>query len=113
MSETITADHLNATHLGKRITINDLHGTVVSGKLKEISADYAMMPNFTSYSFCEEGKPEPLGYRKDVHIILHLSNQVNDDIKATVRENTELQVEDEHVESSLARIMAQTGRPFS
>lgn len=22
MSETITADHLNATHLGKRITIN-------------------------------------------------------------------------------------------
>nr|DAT94562.1 MAG TPA: hypothetical protein [Caudoviricetes sp.] len=31
----------------------------------------------------------------------------------TVREDTELQVEDEHVESSLARIMAQTGRPFS
>lgn len=34
-------------------------------------------------------------YRRDVHIILHLSNQVNDDIKATVRENTELQIEDE------------------
>lgn len=82
MSETITADHLNATHLGK---------------LKKISADYAMRPNFTSYSFCKEGIPEPLGYRKDVHIILHLSNQVNDDIKATVHENTELQVEDEHV----------------
>lgn len=48
MSETITADHLNATHLGKRITINSLHGTVVSGKLKEIRADYAIMPSFTS-----------------------------------------------------------------
>lgn len=35
MSETITADHLNATHLGERITINGLHGTVVSGKLKK------------------------------------------------------------------------------
>lgn len=35
MSETITADHLNATHLGKRVTINGLHGTVVSGKLKK------------------------------------------------------------------------------
>lgn len=35
MSETITADHLNATHLGKRITINGKHGTVMSGKLKK------------------------------------------------------------------------------
>lgn len=35
MSETITADHLNATHLGERITINGKHGTVVSGKLKK------------------------------------------------------------------------------
>lgn len=46
MSETITADHLNATHLGKRITINGKHGTVVSGKLKEISADYAHQAQF-------------------------------------------------------------------
>lgn len=113
MSETITADHLNATHLGKRITINSLHGTVVSGKLKKIRADYAIKPSFTTYSTYKEGIPEPLGYRKDVHIILHLSNQVNDDIKATVHENTELQIEDEHVESSLARIVTQTGRPFS
>lgn len=45
----ITADHLNATHLGKRITINSLHSTVVSGKLKEISADYAIMPSLASY----------------------------------------------------------------
>ena len=36
-------------------------------------------------------------YRRDVHIILHLSNQVNDDIKAIVHEDTELQVEDEPV----------------
>lgn len=35
MSETITAGHLNATRLGKRITINSLHGTVVSGSLKK------------------------------------------------------------------------------
>lgn len=35
MSETITADHLNATHLGKRITINSLHGIVMSGTLKK------------------------------------------------------------------------------
>lgn len=35
MSETITADHLNATHLGKRITINGKHGTVMSGTLKK------------------------------------------------------------------------------
>lgn len=98
MSETITADHLNATHLGKRITINSLHGTVVSGKLKKFRADYAIKPNFTSYSTYTKDRPIPLEYRRDVHIILHLSNQVNDNIKATVRENTELQVEDEQVD---------------
>ena len=93
MSETITADHLNATHLGKRITINGLHGTVVSGKLKKITADYAIMPDFVSYGPCEEYMPKPLRYRKNVHIILHLSNQVNDDIKATVHGDTELVIE--------------------
>ena len=63
--QIITADHLNATHLGKRITINSLHGTVMSGKLKEISADYAIMPSLASYfpyndrctSTCEPSKP--------------------------------------------------------
>ncbi len=95
MSETITADHLNATHLGKRITIKGKHGTVMSGKLKKISDDYAIMPDFVSYGPCEEYRPKKLRPRKDVHIILHLSNQVNDDIKATVHENTELQVEEE------------------
>lgn len=93
MSETITADHLNATHLGKRITINGKHGTVMSGKLKKIRADYAIMPDFVSYGPCEEYMPKPLRYRKNVHIILHLSNQVNDDIKATVHGDTELVIE--------------------
>lgn len=93
MSETITADHLNATHLGKRITINGKHGTVVSGKLKKIRADYAIMPDFVSYGPCEEYMPKPLRYRKNVHIILHLSNQLNDDIKATVHGDTELVIE--------------------
>lgn len=93
MSETITADHLNATHLGKRITINGKHGTVVSGKLKKIRADYAIMPDFVSYGPCEEYMPKPLRYRKNVHIILHLSNQVNDDIKVTVHGDTELVIE--------------------
>lgn len=95
MSKTITADQLNATHLGKRITINSLHGTVMSGKLKKIRADYAIMPSFTSYFPYKADKP--LEYRRDIHIILHLSNQVNDAIKATVHENTELQVEDEQL----------------
>lgn len=80
------------------------------GQAEKISADYSIMPSLASYFPYKEN--ETLEYSKDVHIILHLSNQVNDDIKATIRENTELQVEDEHVESSLARIMAQTGRPF-
>lgn len=78
--QTITADHLNATHLGK---------------LKKISADYASMPDFTAYFHYEENRPRKLMYRKDVHIILHLSNQANDDIKAIVHENTELQVEED------------------
>lgn len=69
--------------------------TVGSGKLKKICADYAIMPDFVSYGPCEEYMPKPLRYRRNVRIILHLSNQVNDDIKATVHENTELQIEDE------------------
>lgn len=95
MSETITADHLNATHLGKRITINGEHGTVMSGKLKKIRADYTIMPDATHCFTYKADRPKKLWYRKDVHIILHLSNQVNDYIKAIVHEDTELQVEDE------------------
>lgn len=66
--QIITADHLNATHLGKRITINSLHGTVVSGRLKEFSADYAITPSFTSYFPYKADKP--LECVRDVHIIL-------------------------------------------
>lgn len=51
--QIITADHLNATHLGKRITINGKHGTVVSGTLEKIRADYAIV-------LCE-GTPSLLG----------------------------------------------------
>ncbi len=51
------------------------------------------MPDFVSYGPCEEYMPKPLRYRKNVHIILHLSNQVNDDIKATVHGDTELVIE--------------------
>lgn len=40
MSETITADHLNATHLGKKISILDNCEIVMSGKLKELT-DFA------------------------------------------------------------------------
>lgn len=98
--QIIPADHLNATHLGKRITISSLHGTVMSGKLKEIRADYAIVPSFTSFLPSKEDVPKRFEYRKDVHIILHLSNQADDDIKAIVHENTELQVEDEHVEAA-------------
>ncbi len=89
----ITAEHLNATHLGKRVTINGKYGTVMSGELKKISADYAIIPDFVSYGPCEEYMPKPLRYRKNVHIILHLSNQVNNDIKATVHGDTELVIE--------------------
>lgn len=55
------------------------------------------MPSFTSYNPHQEDLPKRFEYRKDVHIILHLSNQVGDDIKAIVHEDTELQVEDEIV----------------
>lgn len=58
-------------------------------------ADYASMPDFTAYFPYQEDLPTRFEYRKDVHIILHLSNQANDDIKAIVHENTELQVEED------------------
>ncbi|WP_368095549.1 hypothetical protein, partial [Bifidobacterium adolescentis] len=63
------------------------------GRAEKIRADYAIMPDFVSYGPCEEYMPKPLRYRKNVHIILHLSNQVNDDIKATVHGDTELVIE--------------------
>ena len=50
MSETITADHLNATHLGKKISILDNCEIVMSGKLKELRATQYSMPVYTTIS---------------------------------------------------------------
>lgn len=47
MSETITADHLNATHLGKKISILDNCEIVMSGKLKELRATQYSMPVYS------------------------------------------------------------------
>ena len=48
MSETITADHLNATHLGKKISILDNCEIVMSGKLKELRATQYSMPVYSN-----------------------------------------------------------------
>lgn len=48
MSETITADHLNATHLGKKISILDNCKIVMSGKLKELRATQYSMPVYSN-----------------------------------------------------------------
>lgn len=99
MSETITADHLNATHLGKKISILDNCEIVMSGKLKELRATQYSMP---VYSNDIEAVPNGYGnitiapklnYETVTDIIMHLSNQPNDDIKATVHGDTELVIE--------------------
>lgn len=99
MSETITADHLNATHLGKKISILDNCEIVMSGKLKELRATQYSMP---VYSNNIEAVPDGYGnitiapklnYETVTDIIMHLSNQPNDDIKATVHGDTELVIE--------------------
>lgn len=48
MSETITADHLNATHLGKKIIILDNCEIVMSGKLKELRTTQYSMPVYSN-----------------------------------------------------------------
>lgn len=99
MSETITADHLNATHLGKKISILDNCEIVMSGKLKELRTTQYSMP---VYSNDIEAVPDGYGntiiapklnYETVTDIIMHLSNQRNDDIKATVHGDTELVIE--------------------
>lgn len=99
MIETITADHLNATHLGKKISILDNCEIVMSGKLKELRATQYSMP---VYSNNIEVVPNGYGnitiapklnYETVTDIIMHLSNQHNDDIKATVHGDTELVIE--------------------
>lgn len=95
----IKAEQLNATHLGKKVTILDDGETVMSGKLKELRATQYSMP---VYSNDIEAVPNGYGsisvvpklnYETVTDIIMHLSNQLNDDIKATVRGDTELVIE--------------------
>lgn len=94
----IKAEQLNATHLGKKVTILDDGETVMSGKLKELRATQYSMPVYSN-----DIEAVPNGYGsisvvpklnyETVNIIMHLSNQLNDDIKATVRGDTELVIE--------------------
>ncbi len=95
----IKAEQLNATHLGKKVTILDDGEAVMSGKLKELRAAQYSMP---VYSNDIEAVPNGYGsisvvpklnYETVTDIIMHLSNQLNDDIKATVRGDTELVIE--------------------
>ena len=95
----ITADHLNATHLGEKIIILANCEIVMSGKLKELRATQYSMP---VYSNDIEAVPDGYGnitiapklnYETVTDIIMHLSNQLNDDIKATVHGDTELVIE--------------------
>lgn len=71
----------------------------MSGKLKELRATQYSMP---VYSNDIEAVPNGYGsisvvpklnYETVTDIIMHLSNQLNDDIKATVRGDTELVIE--------------------
>lgn len=95
----IKAEQLNATHLGKKVTILDDGEAVMSGKLKEFRATQYSMP---VYSNDIEAVPNDYGsisvvpklnYETVTDIIMHLSNQLNDDIKATVHGDTELVIE--------------------
>ena len=90
---------MNATHLGKKVTILDDGEAGMSGKLKELRATQYSMP---VYSNDIEAVPNGYGsisvvpklnYETVTDIIMHLSNQLNDDIKATVRGDTELVIE--------------------
>lgn len=95
----IKAEQLNATHLGKKVTILDDGEAVMPGKLKELRATQYSMPVFSNDI---EAVPDGYGsisvvpklnYETVTDIIMHLSNQLNDDIKATVRGDTELVIE--------------------
>lgn len=91
--------HLNIPHLGEKIIILDNCEIVMSGKLKELKATQYSMP---VYSNDIEAVPDGYGnitiapklnYETVTDIIMHLSNQLNDDIKATVHGDTELVIE--------------------
>ena len=90
--QTITADHLNATHLGKRVSILDNGEVVMSGTLKKFETRLGNQPVFTS-DVCFT--PSTVRYETRACIVLHLSNQFNDDIAATVNGDKELRIEEE------------------
>ena len=95
----ITADHLNATHLGEKIIILDNCEAVMSGKLKELRASqYSVQVYSNDIEAVHNGYGSisvapKLNYKTVTNIIIHLSNQLNDDIKATVHGDTELVIE--------------------
>lgn len=95
----IKAEQLNATHLGKKVTILDDGEAVMLGKLKELRATQCSMPVFSNNieavpnGYGSISVVPKLNYETVTDIIMHLSNQLNDDIKATVRGDTELVIE--------------------
>ena len=80
--QTITADHLNATHLGKRVIILDHEEVVMSGILKSFEVTQGTMMT------------QDWGWRKTTTVIMHLSNRANDDVRATVKGDVPLKVKD-------------------
>lgn len=95
----IKAEQLNATHLGEKIIILDNCEAVMSGKLKEFRATQYSTPVYSNdieavpNSYGSISVVPKLNYETVTDIIMHLSNQLNDDIKATVRGDTELVIE--------------------
>ena len=93
----IKAEQLNATHLGKKVTILDDGEAVMSGKLKELRATQYSMPVYSIEAvpngYGSISVVPKLNYETVTDIIMHLSNQLNDDIKATARGDTELVIE--------------------
>lgn len=83
----IKAEQLNATHLGKKVTILDDGETVMSGRLKEFSVNQYTIPAYSPSTV------PVLKFRTVTDIIMHLSNRLDDDIKATVHGDTELVIE--------------------
>lgn len=93
----VTADHLNAIHLGKRITITNSRGIIMSGTLKTFKAWQQCAPTY-GYVHDDDNNSSNvrvLRYQTRTGVVMHLSNQLNSDIKATVDGTTELLIEED------------------